>query len=175
VTVRVPRTLSDKGQELAHHFEQGPFGGFASSIYMDSTGNPTIGWGHLVLPSERFEIPMSREAADSLFKRDVGKAEASTNKLLDAIKAVDTQSQFDALVCLVFNTGAGKRDKIKGDVADSTLLDKWECGDIQGAADQFLAWNKGRVNGKLVALGGLTRRRKAERHLFLHDALKFQF
>lgn len=172
---RTHRKLGPKGQDLAHEFEQGPSGGFAASVYIDSTGNPTIGWGHLVLPGEKFDVPMSRAAADALFLRDAGKAEVQANKLLDIIGVQDTQDQFDALVCLIFNTGAGKRDKVKGDVADSTLLDKWQAGDIQGAADQFLAWNKGRVKGKLVPLAGLTRRRQAERHLFLTGELKFYF
>jgi hypothetical protein len=31
----------------------------------------------------------------------------------------------------------------------------------------FMAWNKGRVNGKLVVLGGLSKRRAKEREWFL--------
>ena len=40
------------------------------------------------------------------------------------------------------------------------------AGDVQGAADQFLRWNK--AGGQV--LRGLTRRREAERELFLEDA-----
>jgi lysozyme len=58
-----------------------------------------------------------------------------------------TQNQFDALVSLVFNIGGGAFRK-------STLLKKLNAGDIQGAADQFLVWNKGTVNGKRVVLRG---------------------
>lgn len=172
---RIHKSLGPKGQELLHHFEQGPKGGFAAFPYKDSVGKWTIGWGHLILPGEDFSKGISEEQADAIFLKDAAKAVAQANKLLDAIGVQDTQEQFDALVSLIFNAGAGKRDGIKGDVADSTLLDKWQAGDIQGAADQFLAWNKGRVNGKLVPISGLTRRRQADRHLFLTGELKFYF
>ncbi|APF12027.1 hypothetical protein BKC11_04965 [Salmonella enterica subsp. enterica serovar Typhimurium] len=45
----------------------------------------------------------------------------------------------------------------------STLLRKLNAGDYAGAADEFLRWNK--AGGKV--LNGLTRRREAERALFL--------
>ena len=67
-----------------------------------------------------------------------------------------TQGQFDALCSFAFNLGIGN-------LKNSTLLKKLNSGDIQGAADQFLVWNK--AAGKVMA--GLTRRREAERTLFL--------
>ncbi|WP_335876684.1 lysozyme, partial [Acinetobacter baumannii] len=48
-------------------------------------------------------------------------------------------------------------------LANSTLLKKLNKGDYQGAADQFLVWNK--AGGKVMK--GLVRRREAERALFL--------
>lgn len=48
-------------------------------------------------------------------------------------------------------------------LGSSTLLRKLNAGDIQGAADQFPLWN--RAAGRV--LGGLTKRRAAERALFL--------
>ena len=50
-----------------------------------------------------------------------------------------------------------------GALAHSTLLRGLNAGNYQAAADQFLRWNHA---GKLV-LPGLTRRRQAERKLFL--------
>lgn len=67
-----------------------------------------------------------------------------------------TQSQFDALVSFAFNLGVGNLKK-------STLLKKFNAGDIQGAVLQFKSWNK--AGGKVLA--GLTRRRDAEMKLFL--------
>ncbi|MNQ87056.1 Lysozyme RrrD [compost metagenome] len=67
-----------------------------------------------------------------------------------------TQEQFDALVSFTYNLGI---NALKG----STLLRKLNSGDYEGAADEFLKWNK--AGGKI--LSGLTRRREAERMLFL--------
>ena len=67
-----------------------------------------------------------------------------------------TQAQFDALVSFAFNLGVGNLKK-------STLLKKFNAGDVQGAALQFKSWNK--AGGKVLA--GLTRRREAEMKLFL--------
>jgi lysozyme len=59
-------------------------------------------------------------------------------------------------VSFVYNVGAGN-------FAKSTLLKKLNNADYQGAANEFLRWNK--AGGKV--LNGLTRRRDAERSLFL--------
>jgi GH24 family phage-related lysozyme (muramidase) len=67
-----------------------------------------------------------------------------------------TQNQFDALVSFTFNLGVGN-------LQTSTLLKLLNQGLMQEAADQFLRWNK--AGGKEVS--GLTRRRIAERNLFL--------
>ena len=67
-----------------------------------------------------------------------------------------TQNQFDALVSFTYNLGAGN-------LRSSTLLKKLNAGDYAGAADEFPKWNK--AGGKELA--GLTRRRNAERDLFL--------
>ena len=57
---------------------------------------------------------------------------------------------------------------IKGDFADSTLLSYYEQGKDQLAAAEFGKWVYGRVKGKMVALAGLVRRRKAEASLYLN-------
>ncbi|MEG5623927.1 lysozyme, partial [Enterobacter hormaechei] len=72
------------------------------------------------------------------------------------VKVGLTQGQFDALVSFTYNLGARS-------LSTSTLLRKLNAGDYAGAADEFLRWNK--AGGKV--LNGLTRRREAERALFL--------
>ena len=67
-----------------------------------------------------------------------------------------SQNQFDALVSLTYNIGENAFKK-------STLLKMLNAGNYQGAADQFLVWNKS--NGQV--LNGLVRRRKTEREMFL--------
>ena len=49
----------------------------------------------------------------------------------------------------------------------STLLRLLNQGDVQGAAAQFLVWDKIRIDGQLVEDQGLLNRRKAEKTLFL--------
>lgn len=72
------------------------------------------------------------------------------------LKVGVTQCQFDALVSFCYNLGAKA-------LSTSTLMRKLNAGDTFGAADEFLRWNK--AGGKVLA--GLTRRREAERALFL--------
>ena len=69
---------------------------------------------------------------------------------------VSAPSGAGTLVSFAFNLGVGNLKK-------STLLKKFNAGDIQGAALQFKSWNK--AGGKVLT--GLTRRREAEMKLFL--------
>ena len=72
--------------------------------------------------------------------------------------------QFAALVSFAYNLGSDiDDDTIPEGLGDSTLLKKHLRGDYQGAADEFLKWDK--AKGRV--LRGLTRRRKAERELYL--------
>ncbi len=71
-----------------------------------------------------------------------------------------TNSQCAAIISLVYNIGATA-------FLNSTVLKRIQAGDIQGAGNAFLMFNKARVNGVLTELKGLTNRRKAERELFL--------
>jgi GH24 family phage-related lysozyme (muramidase) len=66
-----------------------------------------------------------------------------------------TQNQYDALVSFVYNIGAYH-------FLFSTCLKDLNAGDLEGAANGILLWNK--VAGKVSA--GLVRRRAAEKALF---------
>ncbi|MGR9386461.1 lysozyme [Rhizobium leguminosarum] len=131
--------------------------------YVDSVGVLTIGVGHTTAagpPVVKKGMRISAAESDQILTRDLADVEASINK---AVKVQLNQSQFDALVSLVFNIGGTK-------FAKSTLLKKLNQRDFGAAGNQFLVWNKGNVNGKLVAIDGLTKRRKAERVQFLSEA-----
>lgn len=90
--------------------------------------------------------------AEALLCKDVGRFE----RAVVAMAQAPTQNEFDALVSFAFNVGTGA-------LKSSTLLKRHNAGDHQGAADQFLRWNR---VGRSV-LPGLTRRRAAERALYL--------
>jgi lysozyme len=72
------------------------------------------------------------------------------------IKVPLNENQYAALVSFTYNVGYNS-------LRTSTLLRLLNAGDYAGAAKQFLMWNKS--GGKV--LRGLTRRREAERALFL--------
>lgn len=137
-----------EGIELIKGFE-----GLRLSKYQDVVGKWTIGYGHLILPSESFPNPLTEKQAEDLLRKDLATSEAGVARL---VKVKLSQQQFDALVSFTFNLGAGN-------LQSSTLLKKLNAGDYSGAAEELLRWNK--AGGKEVA--GLTRRRAAERKLFL--------
>ena len=131
--------------------------GFRASVYRDAAGIETIGYGHRLIEGECFPDGIGEDAAKRLLASDAARAETAVRAQLTVPL---TQGQFDALVSFVFNIGAGA-------FASSTLLRKLNDGDIAGAADEFLRWNKITSGGALIAEPGLTARRAAERQLFL--------
>lgn len=75
-----------------------------------------------------------------------------------------TQGTFDALVSFAYNCGLDDDlDTIAEGLGDSTLLRKFNLGDVDGAAAEFGKWN--RAGGRVM--NGLTRRRAGERAMFL--------
>ena len=122
--------------------------------YPDVRGVPTIGYGHTG-PSVKIGDVITQEQADAYLALDLDRA-AHVIQLWTAIPL--TQNQFDALTDFQYNTGGFQ---------GSTLHRLLNQGNILGAADQFMVWDKAEINGQLVALPGLTLRRAAERALFL--------
>lgn len=124
--------------------------------YDDGVGVWTIGYGTIKYPNgvrvKKGDTCTEQQAEDYL-RNDLEKFETAINKL---VKVPLTQNQFDALASFTYNLG-------ETNLANSTLLRKLNKRDYQGAADQFLVWNK--AGGKVMK--GLVRRREAERALFL--------
>ena len=60
--------------------------GFRDTIYKDSLGKPTIGWGHLVLDTDNFQenIAYSVEELESTFDYDYNIALEGANTLIQA-------------------------------------------------------------------------------------------
>lgn len=142
---------SDKGIALLKEFE-----GCKLTAYQDSVGVWTIGYGW-TQPVDgkpiRAGMTIKQETAERLLKTGLVSYESDVSRL---VKVGVTQGQFDALVSFTYNLGSRS-------LSTSTLLRKLNAGDYAGAADEFLRWNK--AGGKV--LNGLTRRREAERDLFL--------
>ncbi len=168
------RDVPDEAVELIKAFEGIPDGDPSTvSIdpYLDPVGIWTIGWGHAIaFKGQWLRGAQNKSVARALFPGGITRAQAEAllrGDLIDTAANVArlvsvpiADGAFGALVSFAFNVGTGALGK-------STLLRKLHAGDIVGAADQFLVWNKGRVGGVLKELPGLTRRRRAERALFL--------
>ncbi len=147
------RQINEAGLDLIKSFEK-----CVLEIYKDPVELLTIGWGHLIKAQESFPTVISQEFADNLLKSDLLEAEYSIEKL---VKVTLTDNEFAALTSLVFNIGAKN-------FAKSSLLANLNNNNKLEAAKRFMMWNKARnPHGQLIELKGLTRRRLAEKTLFL--------
>lgn len=145
-------SISNAGLNIIKEFE-----GTELTAYKDAAGLPTVGTGHLITQKDGIKVgdTITEKQATDLLRHDVARTEQAVN---DAVTVDLSQHQFDALVSLVFNIGAGN-------FRSSTLLEKLNDGDYQGAADQFPVWRK--AGGRV--LSGLEKRRAVERHHFLTE------
>ncbi|MBM6595562.1 lysozyme [Microvirga pudoricolor] len=97
-------------------------------------------------------MKITKAQADDFLYQDVEDSEKAVSRM---VKVPLTQGQFDALVCFVFNLGAGALQK-------STLLRKLNRKDYDGACAEFDLW----INAGGKPLLGLKRRRDAEQELW---------
>jgi GH24 family phage-related lysozyme (muramidase) len=142
----------ERGLKLIKEFE-----GCKLSAYQCPAGVWTIGIGSTHYgdgtPVTKNRTLPNEGAAMALLAATIGQYEKAVN----ATGVELTQNEFDALVCLCYNIGAGNFFK-------STLVKMLKAGDSKAEiAKQFLRWDK--AGGKPLA--GLTRRRNAEAELFL--------
>lgn len=122
------------------------------SAYQDGGGVWTIGYGHTG-KDVHAGLVISQQQADALLLKDLAVFDAGVRVM---VKPPLSESKIGAIICLSFNIGLHA-------LATSTLLRKVNCGAISEAANEFGHWNKD--NGKIIK--GLTRRRAAEKELFL--------
>ena len=131
------------------------FEGLELDSYQDIAGVWTIGYGHTETagPNQR----ISEREAEELLRRDLKPRE----KAVEDLANVDlNKNEFDALVSFVYNVGISA-------FRESTARKRLNKEDRLGAGDALTWWNKATVNGVLREVKGLTRRRAAERGLFI--------
>ena len=133
--------------------------GFRSYAYIDTSGHPVIGYGQSRIRGRKVRMGqwISRAEADAELARELHHIQRLVRS---KIKVQLNPNQLGALTSLVYNAGVRV-------LHNSTLARKLNSGNYAGAADEFLRWNKAHHKGRLVPLAGLTRRRQAERRLFL--------
>lgn len=136
-------------------------GGYLDA-YLDPVGIPTIGYGSIFNYDEKRPVKIGdRVTKDTALRFLREETKKIIPQIKKAIKVPITQNELDALTSFVYNVGIGAFLK-------STLLKRLNAGEPKTAvADEFLKWNKATKNGVLIELPGLTRRRIAEKNLFL--------
>ena len=168
------RDVPAEAIELIKAFEGIPDGDPSTvklDAYLDPVGIWTIGWGHAIAHQNAWLRGAQNKAiARSLYPGGITLEQAQAllradlldtgRDVLRVVKVALDDGQYGALLSFTFNLGVGS-------LGQSTLLRMLNAGDRAGAAEQFLRWNKGTVNGVKQALPGLTRRRAAERRMFL--------
>ncbi|MGP1382530.1 MAG: lysozyme [Thainema sp.] len=140
--------INDKGLHLLKSFE-----GLRLKAYLDAVGVWTIGYG--TTRGVRPGMQITKAEAEALLRDDLRKFEQAVSS---NIQVPLNSDQFSALVSFTYNVGAGA-------LASSTLRRLLNQNNYSTAAEEFLRWNKG--GGRVLA--GLTRRRRAERALFLGE------
>jgi lysozyme len=149
--------IESQAEDLIKAFE-----GKKLKAYQDSAGIWTIGYGSIFNYDQNRQVQQGDEIDDQTaltwLRHEISTKRSEIKKL---VKVPVTVNQLDSLTSFAYNIGINA-------FKTSTLLNLLNAGkDKNTVANQFLRWNKARVNGKLVEIKGLTNRRILEKELFL--------
>ena len=167
-----PKSQQSEALVLAEELAK-PFESCRLRSYWDVAGYPTNGWGNLLSRVRLQDVmqqngwtrkqadiwlheqwpDITQEEADHKLEINLNKAFSSVTRL---VKIALHPEQVAALIDFAFNLGAGN-------LQISTMLRLINRGELLLAAEEFAKWNKA---GGIVQKG-LTRRRLAEKKLFL--------
>lgn len=148
--------VSENAIKLIKEFE-----GFSSKLYRCPAGKLTIGYGHVVFGDAeifKYKSGISEFEASQLIKQDCLRFEEFINTKLK----VDYQSEFDALVSLLYNIGIERFKRSRA----YTLL---KARDFGAAVFQMFDAKEGFVKCDDKILKGLVARRQAEYELWFKD------
>ena len=120
-----PKRTNKNGLLLIKSFE-----GLRLKAYKDAVGIWTIGYGTTrgVRPGQ----VITEAQAVQFLQEDLTRFEKSINEV---VRVPINDNQFSALACFTYNVGPGA-------FRSSTLLRKLNGGNIRGAADELLRWDK---------------------------------
>ena len=112
--------------------------GFRDTVYSDSLGYATIGYGHLVLPTDNFVegVTYPKEQLEELFDMDFNQAKQSANELLVGLDINDIAK--GVIVEMCFQLGKPRVMKFK------KMWVAIRNNDFEEAANQMIdsAWHK---------------------------------
>jgi len=133
------------------------FEGYKAKSYLCPASVVTIGFGSTMYTDGRkikLGDTINEQQANELLMWEL------KNKSISLHGLNLNQNQFDSCLSFVYNVGIGAFTK-------STLRKKILLNpNDQTIKDEFLKWNKATVDGKLIELKGLTKRRTAEAELY---------
>tara|TARA_R100000544_G_scaffold19087_1_gene9119 strand:+ start:119 stop:544 length:426 start_codon:yes stop_codon:yes gene_type:complete len=112
--------------------------GFRDTMYSDSLGFATIGYGHLVLPTDDFVegVTYPKEDLEKVFELDFNEALQSANDLLEEIEAPEI---IKGVICeMCFQLGKPRVMKFKK-MWNALIMEDYDV-----AADEMIdsAWHK---------------------------------
>ncbi|WP_249138175.1 lysozyme [Phenylobacterium montanum] len=142
--------VSQAGLALLMEFE-----GYRRRAARLADGRWTIGYGHTLSAREGAEV--SEEDAKALLVYDLRGVAAV---LEDLVFTPLNQNQFDALACFAFNIGVEN-------FRHSAVLKLVNEGYLLQAAYALEHWRRAEIDGEVLVVDGLVRRRAAEKALFL--------
>ena len=135
-----------------------PMEGLRQYAYYDPPGILTVCYGHTgsdVVKGRKYSVPECKALLGADMLKAVDEVENCVPGLPDGVLI--------AFADATFNIGG----KIACNKQVSTAARMLAAGDLRGACNQLPRWDKARVLGVMVALPGLTTRRKLEQDICL--------
>lgn len=135
--------------------------GLRLHAYQDSAGIWTIGYGTILYenntPVKKGDT-ITTQDAEYFLAIEIAAKSKKVNALLTDVPV--NQQQYDALVSFAYNVGTGA-------LMSSTLLKRVKANpDDPVIRAAFMMWDKARVDGQLVTIEGLKKRRADEADLY---------
>lgn len=144
--------INDAGLKFIENWES-----LSLNEYLDVRGLPTIGYGHLVLPSDTFTSPITLQFANDLFKKDIEVWVNYLNNKCNHYQLSFNHNQFNALVSFCFNLGSFKSPAMLARLASKNYTDIGNAIKLYDKANH-------------VYIEGLHKRRLAEFKLYFTAA-----
>lgn len=107
--------------------------GVRHEVYLDTAGHPTVGVGHLVTPADRLKVgnKISYDRILDFLEDDLREAEAGVVRMVGDLPLF--QHEFDALVDLIYNVGAGNVSPRKSPRLNAAIA----AGDYDAIAEEL--------------------------------------